>query len=183
MQIKIKTNAVEIYSQIKQIGDTCSPEDVEPLQFIRDTIWKRVFVHSKIWNDELEVSRYSKSAKFILPIDCFDLSEEEENPSIFLKVMRILTRYKYFFLMLLIIPSFVFLAWFSDGNNSKINALTEKEMLNIKKIWAKFETQKILKKQLNDTQMEITKNIKEVKALELDNAHIREKIINETERF
>ena len=202
MQIKIKMDADTIYKQINWISTSLTSEELEAIQFIKENIEKMVFVHQKIWDQKLEVSKYENWKKYILPYECFELEsiqeqdeiEEDANiKNIFWSIKEFVIDHKrdfaiwFVFILLLIIaiaiqhnkPQKIQ----QEPQKTAIQLLVEKQTLNINKIWAKMETQKILKWQIKELQDKLDENIKEVKAMELENSTIREKMIDETSNF
>lgn len=199
MQIKIKTNAYETYRELKQTYNSCSSEDVENMQFLKENAGKTIFAHSKVWDDQLEVSKYENWKKYILPIECFDLTEitedqEEETESKIEILKTFIIDHKkdvliglWFFILLLSVALFNI---FKQEKKEEIappktvlETLVEKQTLNLNKIWAKMETQKVIKSQINDLKIKLDQNITEIKALELENSTIREQMIEETSNF
>lgn len=203
MQIKIKTDAKEIYKQVKQVYSSGTQEDLENMEFLRSNEEKSVFVHSKVWDDQLEVSKYENWRKYILPIECFDresLSEEnneyEEEETSKIEVLKEFTiKHKKDFVIWLLFAILLVLAFIMSNKKQEekpqviepqktvLEILVEKQTLNLNKIWAKMETQKVIKSQINDLKIKLDQNISEIKALELENSTIREKMIEETSNF
>lgn len=205
MQIKIKTDAKSIYKQVKWVYQSWSNEDLENMDFLQQNEWKSVFAHSKIWDEQLEVSKYENWRKYILPIECFDLenienqqTDDEDEPTKLEVLKEFFIDHKkdlviaLFFIILLTV-AFVYnkpkevkqveTPQVVEQTKTTLEILVEKQTLNLNKIWAKMETQKVIKSQINDLKIKLDQNITEIKTLELENSMIREKMIEETSNF
>lgn len=199
MQIKIKINAYDTYRDLKQTYNHWSNEDIENLQFLKENAGKTVFVHSKVWDDQIEVSKYENWKKYILPIECFDLNDitedqEDEAESKIEVLKTFVINHKRDVLIALWFLTILLIVWFVNTHKQEkkeviappktvLETLVEKQTLNLNKIWAKMETQKIIKQQIHDLQIKLDQNIAEIKAMELDNSNIREQMIEETSNF
>lgn len=205
MQIKIKTDAKDIYKQVKWVYQSWSNEDLENMDFLQQNEWKSVFAHSKIWDDQLEVSKYENWRKYILPIECFDLenienqqSDDEDEPTKLEVLKELAIKHKKDLIIGLIFLIFLAIAFMYNHKDKPkqevkpqvieqqktvLEVLVEKQTLNLNKIWAKMETQKVIKSQINDLKIKLDQNITEIKALELENSTIREQMIEETSNF
>lgn len=205
MQIKIKTDAKSIYKQVKWVYQSWSNEDLENMDFLQQNEWKSVFAHSKIWDDQLEVSKYENWRKYILPIECFDLenienqqSDDEDEPTKLEVLKEFAIKHKKDLIIGLIFLIFLAIAFMYNHKDKPkqevkpqvieqqktvLEVLVEKQTLNLNKIWAKMETQKVIKSQINDLKIKLDQNITEIKALELENSTIREQMIEETSNF
>lgn len=205
MQIKIKTDAKDIYKQVKWVYQSWSNEDLENMEFLQQNEWKSVFAHSKIWDDQLEVSKYENWRKYILPIECFDLenienqqSDDEDEPTKLEVLKELAIKHKKDLIIGLIFLIFLAIAFMYNHKDKPkqevkpqvieqqktvLEVLVEKQTLNLNKIWAKMETQKVIKSQINDLKIKLDQNITEIKALELENSTIKEQMIEETSNF
>lgn len=65
---------------------------------------------------------------------------------------------------------------------SVIEQLSIKQQMNIDKIWANFETQKVIRSQIKELEIKLDEKINEVRVMELENANIREQMIAETQK-
>ena len=69
-----------------------------------------------------------------------------------------------------------------ERQKTAIELLIEKQTLNLNRIGAKMETQRIIKSQISELKGKLDQNIAEVRTIELENSNIREKMIEETSK-
>ena len=190
MQFKLKQNASYLYLQENQSKiDINNSDEYRIFEFLQQNDWKNIFCH-KIIEDNVELSKYDIWTKFIVPTYCIDIEEviEKEETKKIDKLENFFKRFYKDIIIITLLLSIFFTTWYEpkkDNNKIEktvIETLIEKQNLNLKRVWSKFETQKIIKSQIKDLQNKLDTNIAEIKQIELENANIKEQIIIETNK-
>jgi len=191
MQVKLKQNASEIFQNAYWVES----QHIDLFMFLKENEWKDIFVHGKIADDLIEASQYQNWRKYEIPAICFEFAENAEHsdqPEVKETIMdkiRWLRPIDYIVPIVFISLILVYIFYPSKKEEPKpekqktaIELLIEKQTLNLNRIGAKMETQRIIKSQISELKGKLDQNIAEVRTIELENSNIREKMIEETSK-
>lgn len=189
MQVKLIENARDKFSEIENLKRAWEMKDLETFEFLQKNEWKEVYYHHKMRPDWLcEVSEYEKTRKFEIPLELIALEEEipkfESTETFFEKYNTQINIWAVMLVILLV--SIVYISsekskpTIKEKTAIEINIDTQK--MNLDLIQEKLNKQKIIKSQMKELQDDLSKNIWEIKNLEMNNSNLREQYILETNK-
>lgn len=190
MQVKLKQNASEIFQSKYGVES----QYIDLFMFLKENEWKDIFVHWKIGDDLIEASQYQNWKKWEIPEICFEFAENQDpepvKPSI-LDRIKWLSPVDYIVPIIFITLILIYIFYPSkkeepikapERHKTALELLTEKQQINLNRIGAKMETQRIIKSQISELKGKLDQNIAEVRTIELENSTIREQMIEETSK-
>lgn len=189
MQVKLIENARARFSEIENLKRSGEMQDLETFEFLQKNEWKEVYYHHKMRPDWLcEISEYEKTRKYEIPLELIILEEEISKQEIvrtfFEKYNKQINIWGIIAIVLIIVISYSLKEKtkpvIKEKTAIEINIDTQK--MNLDLIQEKLNKQKIIKWQIKELQEDLSKNIWEVKTLEINNSNLREQYILETNK-
>lgn len=189
MQVRLIENARDKFSEIENLKRAWEMKDLETFEFLQKNEWKEVYYHHKMRPDWLcEVSEYEKTRKFEIPLELIALEEDVLNQE---KVNAFFEKYNLqikFWAVILIVLILLMIYSLKEKSKPTIKEKTAIEInidtqkMNLDLIQEKLNKQKIIKSQIKELQDDLSKNIWEIKNLEMNNSNLREQYILETNK-